>query len=175
MQAVCDSRHKIIDVFIGFPGSVHDARVFRSSPLFNTLEEKCGENYILGDSAYPCLRNLLTPYKDTGALTNVQKQYNKKLSHCRVVIEHTFGILKQKFRQLYHLKLRDITVICHFIRACCVLHNMSIEDDTVDYEFEMAVDEQTLPQLEDDIVEEDEGSPSGLLYRNYIASLLYHA
>ena len=104
MQVVCDNNRKIRDVFIGYPGSVHDARVFRNSPLSNSLGEKCQGFYILGDSAYPCLRNLLTPYKDTGNLTIVQRNFNKKLSHCRVLIEHTIGLLKQRFRQLYHFK-----------------------------------------------------------------------
>ncbi|KAJ8980498.1 hypothetical protein NQ317_000614 [Molorchus minor] len=48
MQAVCDHQRKIRDVFIGYPGSVHDSR----------------------DSGYPLQGNLLTPYKDRGNLTN---------------------------------------------------------------------------------------------------------
>ncbi|XP_044765286.1 putative nuclease HARBI1 isoform X2 [Coccinella septempunctata] len=108
VQAVCDNTKKIRDVFIGYPGSVHDARVFRTSPLGQNLSEKCRDYVLLGDSAYPCLRNLLTPYKDNGNLTNVKKKYNKKLSHCRVFIEHTIGLLTQRFRQLYHLKSRNI-------------------------------------------------------------------
>ncbi|KAJ8930629.1 hypothetical protein NQ314_016544 [Rhamnusium bicolor] len=38
-------------------------------------------------------------------------------------------MLKQKFRQLYHVKLRNIRLIVHLIRAACVLHNISLEDD----------------------------------------------
>ncbi|KAJ8947083.1 hypothetical protein NQ314_008693 [Rhamnusium bicolor] len=79
MEVVCDNNHLIRDVFIGYPGSVHDARVFRNSPLCNSLAEVCGEWSLLGDSAYPTLRNLLTPYKDTGNLSNAQKKFNKKL------------------------------------------------------------------------------------------------
>nr|XP_023018368.1 putative nuclease HARBI1 [Leptinotarsa decemlineata] len=91
MQAVCDHRRKIIDVFIGYPGSVHDSRVFRNSPLKNRLEEKCGRYYLLGDSGYPLLPNLLTPYKDRGNLTRRQQNYNLKLSKNRYVIEHKKG------------------------------------------------------------------------------------
>lgn len=129
MQTVCDHKRKILDVFIGFPGSVHDSRVFRNSPLKNTLEEKCGRYFILGDSGYPLQSNLLTPYKDRGHLTRRQQNYNVKLSQNRYVIEHTFGILKQKFRQMYHLKIRSIRFIAHFIRAACVLHNIALDED----------------------------------------------
>lgn len=120
MQVVCDHKRKIRDIFVGFPGSVHDSRVFRSSPLYNTLPEKCENHYILGDSGYPCLRHLLTPFRDRGNLTPEQQNYNYKLATNRYIIEHCFGILKQKFRQLYHLKLRKIEEIVNFIPACCV-------------------------------------------------------
>ena len=38
LQVVCDMDMKFIDVFCGFPGSVHDTRVFRNSPLFVDAE-----------------------------------------------------------------------------------------------------------------------------------------
>ncbi|KAJ8911920.1 hypothetical protein NQ315_016261 [Exocentrus adspersus] len=177
MQVVCDSNRKIRDVFIGFPGSVHDARVFRNSPLSHSIQEKCGDWFILGDSAYPCLRNLLTPYKETENLRNVHKNFNKKLSHCRVLIEHTIELLKQRFRQLYHVKFRKIESICHFIRACCVLDNICVDENVI----EPAVDpEPTVePNFEDagaqdpvyiDI--ENERNEVGLNYRNYVAAML---
>nr|CAI5866557.1 unnamed protein product [Callosobruchus analis] len=80
-QQLCVSVHKrkIRDVVIGFPRSVHDSRVFRASPLSTMLEQKCQKNYILGDSGYPCLRHLLTPFKDMSNLTNVQQNYNWRL------------------------------------------------------------------------------------------------
>ena len=71
----------------------------------------------------------LTPNKDTGMLNRHQKKYNKIHSSTRICVEHTFGILKQRIHQLYHIKLRGLPRICHLIRACCVLHNMCSELD----------------------------------------------
>ncbi|KAJ8912342.1 hypothetical protein NQ315_014709 [Exocentrus adspersus] len=171
-QAVCDSRRFIRDVFIGYPGSVHDARVFKNSSLYNTLPQKCGEKYIIADSAYPCLRHVLTPYKNTGNLTEIGINFNYKLSHCRILIEHTFGLLKQRFRQLYHLKLRNMETICHFIRACCVLHNLillqgltEIEEDNND-----SFNEENLPKN----AEIQNDNVAGLNCRNYIAAVLFN-
>ncbi|XP_012521852.3 protein ALP1-like [Monomorium pharaonis] len=120
----------ILDVFVGYPGSVHDARVLRESRLYECLQKICpSRSYILGDSAYPCLECLIVPYRDNGHLTRVQRHFNSKLSSCRVVIENAFGCLKQRFRQLYHFKLRNIVRMVQIIHACCVLHNLiSIND-----------------------------------------------
>lgn len=169
MQVVCDSNRKIRDVFIGYPGSVHDARVFRTSPLADSLAEKCRDFFLLGDSAYPCLRHLLTPYKDFGNLSNAQKNYNKKLSHCRVLIEHTIGLLKQRFRQLYHLKSKNIEFICHFIRACCVLHNICNENDIL----EDATVEENDEEIQQQDTQEERNDEVGLNYRNYVAAMLH--
>lgn len=154
MQAVCDHRSKILDVFIGYPGSVHDSRVYRNSPLKNTLQEKCGRYFILGDSGYPLENNLLTPYKDRGNLNRRQQNYNLKLAKNRYVIEHTFGILKQKFRQLYHIKIRHIRTIVHLIRAACVLHNIALEDNFI-------FNEEFQPQLNQDqhVLENEDYDP----------------
>lgn len=98
------------------------------------------DNFLLGDSAYACLRQLIVPYRDNGHLTRNQRIFNQKLSSCRVIIENTFGCLKQRFRQLYHLKLRNILRMVRVIHACCVLHNLAnIEDLQL---FEAALDDQ---------------------------------
>lgn len=126
---MCDHRMKIIDVFLGYPGSVHDSRVYRQSMLGRSLHEKCGRYFLLGDSGYPLDINLMTPFKNRGNLNRSQQRYNVALSSNRYVIEHCFVVLKQKFRQMYHVKLRNIRLICHFIRAACCLHNIALEDN----------------------------------------------
>ncbi|CAH1992953.1 unnamed protein product [Acanthoscelides obtectus] len=108
MQAVCDHQRRFRDLFVGYLGSVHDSRVFRTSPLSQTLEQNCGTYFILGNNRYPLQKNLLTPYKDRATLTEQEINYNIKLSKNRCIIENSFGMLKQKFRQLNHIKLREI-------------------------------------------------------------------
>ncbi|XP_049795217.1 putative nuclease HARBI1 [Schistocerca nitens] len=170
LQVVCDQNRRIRDLFVGYPGSVHDGRVFRTSTLYHTIEEKCGDFHILGDSAYPCTRNLLTPFRNTGNMSRVQCEFNRALSKNRCVVEHCFGLLKQRFRQLYHLKLRSAREMAHFIRACCVLHNLAVEDNL---------------ELEDNEGEEDDAPAeervvgfynrddrSGIAKRNMIAAQL---
>ncbi|KAJ8941174.1 hypothetical protein NQ314_010473 [Rhamnusium bicolor] len=172
VQLLCDHQLKIRDVFIGYPGSVHDSRVFRSSPLCQSLPEKCHDLYILGDSGYPLLPNLLTPFKDRGQLTRAQSNYNVKLSKNRYLIEHCIGLLKQKFR-LFHVKLRSIISIAHLIRACCVLHNMALLDDFHYEENENQI-KRVFPVLnmdENDPDEEPEDR-NGIHIRNRVVNIL---
>jgi len=42
IQGTVNHKMKFLDVFIGYPGSVHDSRVFRNSPLYRDLRELCG-------------------------------------------------------------------------------------------------------------------------------------
>nr|CAI5817044.1 unnamed protein product [Callosobruchus analis] len=175
MQVVCDHTCKILDVFVGYPGSVHDSRVYRNSPLKQNLQQKCGRCFLLGDSGYPLENNLLTPYKDRENLTRRQRNYNVKLSKNRCVIEHCFGILKQKFRQLYHIKLRNVRTIVHFLRAACVLHNIALEDnfvmpdEAVPNQPQQNVEANDDENDDDDEEVEDEGAQA---LRNRIANSL---
>lgn len=84
----------------GFPGSVHDARVFRNSPLFVDAERNRdllfpGNSHLIGDAAYPLKPWILTPYKDTGRLTRQQQHYNFIHSSTRMVIERSLALLKK--------------------------------------------------------------------------------
>lgn len=173
VQLVCDHNLRITDIFTGYPGSVHDARVFRTSPLSETLEEKCGEFHLLGDSAYPLLKNVLTPFPDRGLLNRQQINYNIQHSSNRVKIEHCNGVLKQKWRQLYHLKLRDIRLIVNFIRACCVLHNLGLQDG-VALDLEENVEPvEPAPRLDPDNIEQGiQEDLNAVAKRNHIVNIL---
>ncbi|CAH1380637.1 unnamed protein product [Tenebrio molitor] len=162
IQGVCDHQAQIRDVFLGFPGSVHDSRVLRCSPLFDSLAEKCQNLYLLGDSGYAVLPHLLTPFKDRGQLSRAQINYNGKLSSNKYVI----GLLKQKFRQLYHLKLRKLEDMVHFIRACCVLHNMALDDDFPLNEENNEAGNVGIPFLNND--ENDPDDRNGVQIRNIL-------
>jgi hypothetical protein len=159
---------------LGFPASVHDSRVLRCSPLFDSLAEKCQNFYLLGDSGYPVLPHLLTPFKDRGQLSRAQINYNGKLSSNRYVIEHCFGLLKQKFRQLYHLKLRKLEDMVHFIRARCVLHNMALDDDFPLNEENNEAGNVGIPFLNNDENDPDEepDDRNGVQIRNQVVNIL---
>jgi len=88
-----------MNVNVGWPGSVHDARILSNSEVFNrgeagTLVPQSVQILagvpvpvvILGDPAYPLLPWLLKPYPATGLSTKASK-FNTRLSRARVVVE----------------------------------------------------------------------------------------
>ena len=116
---------------VGFPGSAHDSRVLKSTSLYKSIQNgdpnyfPSPQYHIVGDSAFGVQKHLIVPFKNSGNLSQTQILFNNKLSKARVNIENAFGFLKGRFRRLKHVEA-DIARIPKIIKACCVLHNISI-------------------------------------------------
>ena len=137
-----------VDVYLGWPGCVHDARVLANSTLYRkgqsnellpnwtkSLGDKEVSLVILGDSAYPLLPWVMKDFPDNGWLSSQQKMLNYRLSRARVVVEYANGRLKGRWQCL--LKRLDINVgdVPELVAACCTLHNIcEIYGDTFDQE-----------------------------------------
>jgi len=66
LQVICDSREKLIDVYIVNTGSVHDALVLQRSPMFKESLYPPAGYFLLGDGGYPCLQHpvaVVTPFR----------------------------------------------------------------------------------------------------------------
>ena len=139
-----DHKYRFTDIYIGWPGSVHDARVLVHSSLY---EKAIGENlfpsssrsiagesvplFILGDSAYSLMTWLIKPFPHNSMLSDQQKTYNYRTSRARIVVENAYGRLKGRWRHLMKKNEMDVWNIPIVISACCVLHNMcEIHGDT---------------------------------------------
>ena len=101
LQGLVDHKYCFTDIYVGWPGSVHDARVFANSDLYHkgqrgTLFPKSSlwlerDNNIpvvvLGDSAYPLMKWILKPFPH-GATTRDQQRFKYRLSQARMVTEN---------------------------------------------------------------------------------------
>jgi len=135
LMAVCDSEKKFTYCYAGYPGSVHDQRVFGNSSL-GTAINSCPAKFfpsnhyhIIGDSAFQLHEHVMVPYKDTGHLTVTEINYNRRLSQTRRVIENAFGLLKGRFRRLKRMECA-LSRVSSNVTACCILHNLTLGDDT---------------------------------------------
>ena len=93
MQGMVDHAGHFTDIYIGWPGRVHDARVFINSSLYRrgesgrlfpnwkkTIAGKEIPLLVLGDPAYPLLSWLMKSFPDNGSLSVQQKTFNYRLS-----------------------------------------------------------------------------------------------
>ena len=149
LQGTVDHQGRFMDVYVGWPGRVHDARVFANSSLYqrgqsNTLfpdlkEQIAGKDVplvVLSDPAYPLLQWLMKAFPDNGRLSRQQKTFNYCLSRARVVVEHCYGRLKGRWRCLLKRLDVDVCDAPEMVAACCVLHNIcEVHGDAFDEEW----------------------------------------
>ncbi|XP_066593207.1 putative nuclease HARBI1 [Prorops nasuta] len=130
LQVVCNHRALFTHCFAGYPGSLHDQRVFKKSEVFDYLQDATKfptNTHLVGDAAYELHQHLLVPFKDNGHLTDAQIKYNFQLSSTRIVVERSFALLKGKMRSLLHcLPMTRVELIPEYIIACCTIHNISL-------------------------------------------------
>ncbi|KAI3410526.1 hypothetical protein GPALN_016282 [Globodera pallida] len=106
------------------------SKEYRSTPLWDFFENvrPNGVHYnsvILGDSAFPIRRWLLTPYSTPQGIA--QERFNYLQSKGRVKIEHAFGVWKRRFsinKTGFRVKL---SAIPKCIIATVVLHNIALD------------------------------------------------
>lgn len=132
LQGTCDFTKSFRHIAIGYPGSVHDARIFNNCELGkNPSAYLTSPQWIAADSAYKLTSTVITPFrKNSTELTAAsRKDFNRYFSTYRVRVEHMFGIMKEKLSSLKKLGIRITDVrshefACTWIRVCCILHNI---------------------------------------------------
>ena len=160
MQAVVDFRGIFTDVYIGWPGRVHDARIFSNSDLYqkgsngqlfpDQTRTINGHNLplvIVGDPAYP--------------------------------LEHAFGRLKGRWRCLLKRMDYHLDNVPHVIAACVVLHNICetlgdrCQDDwVVQEESNSAVNERESGNNDQERTATGTGTPTSQSIRDAFADYL---
>jgi len=99
IQGAVDAKYHFVNVWVGWPGSVHDARVFVLSVLCNEMEHKhilpnktitvSGVQiplYMIGDSAYPLESWLMKPFH-WQYWSNPQGNYNYRVCRAWISVE----------------------------------------------------------------------------------------
>uniref|UniRef100_A0A671XWZ4 Putative nuclease HARBI1 n=1 Tax=Sparus aurata TaxID=8175 RepID=A0A671XWZ4_SPAAU len=122
IQLVGDADLIITNCVVKWPGSVHDARILRESALYRELQNNRPDGILLGDSAYPLLPWLMTPF--LAATTSAQARFNTAHCKTRYAIERLNGVLKRRFACLNYLRVEPQGA-CNIILACIVLHNIA--------------------------------------------------
>ncbi|XP_062421496.1 putative nuclease HARBI1 [Pungitius pungitius] len=134
LQDICDANGRLLEVYIGETGSVHDALMQRRSLMYQEALYPPPGYFMLGDGGYPCLQHpvaIMTLYRQPLA-SHVEARYNRYHARGRNVIERTFGILKTRWRSIF---LRALEIRPQFapkvVGACCILHNICLAEGDI--------------------------------------------
>ena len=125
---------RFLDVTVNAPGRTHDARLLRSTKVFNDIVDRrvipdkainLGESFgeiplaTVGDSAFPRYTWLIKGFNDA-TRNEKERLYNEKLRSARVVTENCYGMLKGRWRILYkevEVKIKNLK----YVVFLCVL------------------------------------------------------
>lgn len=101
---VIGNEQRICDIDVQWPGSTHDARIWKLSHAKQIIEEQI-EYKIAADSGYPISQVLVKPYSAPEVNENPRRTFNRKLSGLRTVMtEDIFGRWKKRFPILRNLR-----------------------------------------------------------------------
>ncbi|XP_057732894.1 protein ALP1-like [Arachis stenosperma] len=140
LQAIVDPNLRFRDIVTGWPGSLSDDHMLRSSAFFKIAEEGKRLNgkkkmlegtmlreYIIGDTGFPLLPWLLTPYKGKG-LSDVQVEFNRRVVATQMIAKRALARLKEMWKIIQGVMWKpDKHKLPRIILVCCILHNIVID------------------------------------------------
>ena len=129
-----DSNYIFTDVVIGWPGSVHDARVLSNSSIYQRgnndqlfpeiltkqIQGKDVSPFLIGDPAYPLLPWLMKPYQVSVNSPTAERVFNYSLSRARMTVENTFGRWKGRFTRFLKRVDMCVTSVVPVTKASCI-------------------------------------------------------
>ncbi|XP_063706295.1 putative nuclease HARBI1 [Culicoides brevitarsis] len=139
LQGICDDHLRFTDIYVGAPGRMHDAKVFKCSPIFlklNEIDFLSTEHHLMGDGAYPNNKFMITPFRDNGQLDSTKTSFNISLSSVRQCIERAFGLLKTKFRRLRYIDIENANFGIDMVVSAIYLHNFILNEMLTECETE---------------------------------------
>lgn len=126
VQTVSDTRLKIRNIVVRWPGSVHDQTIFNNSNLKRQFQNGQYGNYILvGDSGYRIEKYLMIKLENTN--TPAENLYNESIIRTRNVVERQYGVWKRRFPILSEGIRLGVETAMTVIVATAVLHNIAID------------------------------------------------
>jgi hypothetical protein len=129
VQAACDARCQFVYASLAAPGGTNDIVAFQKTSLFQKINSLPVGKYVIGNNAYVCTENLLTPFSGQQRLQPAKDSYNYYLSQSRIRIKMTFGQFKNKwglFKRSLQIRLKNVGAV---FMCATRLHNFCINEE----------------------------------------------
>ncbi|KAM0951876.1 putative harbinger transposase-derived nuclease domain-containing protein [Dioscorea sansibarensis] len=142
LQVIVDHELRFLDIVTGWPGSMTISRLLKCSGFYKLCESggrlngsvklssegKEIREFIVGDTAYPLLSWLMTPYEGK-LLSPTMTNFNEKHKAARLLAGRALAQLKGSWRILHKVMWRpDKHKLPSIILVCCLLHNIIIDN-----------------------------------------------
>ena len=145
LQAVCDSKTRVLFYYIGAPGKNNDGGVAEISGFNDLLNSGRipPQYHIVGDPAFALHPNLLSRFPGLH-LQPWESRYNWRQSRCRMVVESLFGRLKGRFNILLKpMAFKNLNMVCMIVKTCVLLHNFLLsKDENIQHQKHIFQDEE---------------------------------
>lgn len=145
-QALVDSEGRFLDVSAGWPSTINPENILRRSKLFAGVKESREylngpsfeisdgnsiPQYILGESCFPLMPWLLTPYKDfdeNDELNSSKMAFNSVHKNGVELVRMAFGRVRRRWKLVAkNWNEQCIEAFPYIIVTCCLLHNFLIK------------------------------------------------
>lgn len=145
LMALVNSNYNFVYVNIGGQGKISDGGIFQNCELWRRITSDSlflppprplpGSNkpvpYVfLGDGAFALSTSVMKPYPGNHDVGSPKREFNRKLSSARVVVENTFGILASKFRVFRKPLMVCPDKVSLITMTCVLLHNFLRKSNT---------------------------------------------
>lgn len=145
VQALVDSEGRFLDISAGWPSSMEPVAIFRQTRLYLGVEDSresdllkgptyrlsdgCSiPQYVMGDSCFPLLPWLLTPYSEQDSFGSAEREFNVAHSRAMELVSTAFGRVKARWQLLARSWKEDSLEFFPFVIVMgCVLHNFLIK------------------------------------------------
>lgn len=133
-----DHRKKVINLVLGWPGSVHDAKVLSVTDYMKADDAGTGNLYFtedqhgLGDAAFGPSTRVVPTYKSPQTQYAENVAYNTIHGSLRVKGEHVNGMVKCRLQGMREVRIRiscrdDMVRVTKFLLAGYVIHNICLD------------------------------------------------
>jgi hypothetical protein len=141
------SNLRIIDYSLGYTGSAHDAIAFEQTAAYRYPELVYRDDeFAWADSAYAASYRVIPVHKAPANLDPKVLLFDTAVSRLWIRSEHCNGAIKGRWQSLKGLRItinrkHDHVRAMHWISACFILHNITVEVEGSDWVEQYAQEE----------------------------------